>query len=675
MSSFFNSPCAKEEPKETTNLITEPLVQEQENILSENVAPQKIVSTESESPVDSVNVKGVWGDHLSNKNQNVPKRSKSLLVGRSSSFQLSQKMFKSSSFSKRNPRKSLSMTKIKSKSDLSVTTSTPVQKNDVPDAIELTESLYGEKVKIIQQEHKIVTQSLNTVQQLIEGRNLTTNRTINQGWLERCGMGNILDILPEEPRRLSGISDSGVESMESSIHSLKESLQSTSTQTTDKSLHISDEEDFVFNSDSEEERRSKRIRNLRKIPSDVDHFTKRFCVSDLSFSYSQPLPVKPALDLLSNENRNETLDSKKITAQKEEILTLNEENSTKKETDELPKIKRTLSKRKLRRRIKINSDDDSDPEYFEETKKKPKRNTRTSRAKKNIEDVDDKKDSSPKTKRSVRGRSAKKEEVPDKDMDLLENDIRFGIESLEVVPRLPMKGSGTGDLITDFSRVLAFSEKFAENLTKEVKPKNKMTAKERLEQKIASGELNDNYVRVNLKKKVFVRGKKSFNFSKFKKNQWKERKKELASSAGSLDAADFAEKSGGACHLCGEKGHFARYCKARKGDDLLPLEHMDDSSDFPTLEEAEQMARRNALIAHSTRIDRLPKTSSHSADGEAEDFEDEFDFPDWDEEVPEAKVIVRNCLGYLLCIVIVLLIYSIFFSSKYRLAAKFPRNL
>ena len=655
MTSFFSSPPAKEESEDTSKLIPETLVQEQENILSENLATQKLVSPESESPPDNVNVKGVWGDHLSNKNKADSKKGKGLLVGRSTSFQLSQKMFKTSSFSKRNPRKSLSMTKVKSKPDLNTTENVSVEENDGFDTPEFTESFYGEKIKVIHKETKVATQSLNTVQQLIEGRASITNRTINQGWLERCGMGSTPDISPKEPRRLSGISDSGVESMESSIHSLKDSLQSTSAQTVDKPMHLSDEEDFVLNSDSEEERKSKRIRNLRKISSDREYFAKRPCFGSASFSYSPPVPPKPLLDLPFKENKIQALEPKReFSTQKEEYLIPREETLIRKEetgtskianlTEQeehnvLPKINRTLSKRKGRRRMKEGeSEEDSDPEYTEEPKKKPKRITRASRAKTTIDDDDD---SSPKGRRTRK--STKKDKSPDKEKDLAENDIAFGIESLDVVPRLSMKAFGTGDLITDFSRVLAYTEKFDESSVKEVKPKIKMTAKERLEQKVASGELNDNYVRVNLKKKVFVRGKKNFNFSKFKKGQWKQRKKELASSAGSLDAADFAEKSGGSCHLCGEMGHFARYCKASKGEELLPLEHVDDSSEFPTLEEAEDMARKNALMAHCTRIDRLPKTASQSTDGPSE-IEEEIDFPDWDEdsEIPEDQVIFRN---------------------------------
>lgn len=52
-------------------------------------------------------------------------------------------------------------------------------------------------------------------------------------------------------------------------------------------------------------------------------------------------------------------------------------------------------------------------------------------------------------------------------------------------------------------------------------------ALEKLEKKIATGGLNENFVQVNLKKKVFARGKKTMTFSKYKKQMWKNKKKAL----------------------------------------------------------------------------------------------------------------------------------------------------
>ncbi|XP_051163305.1 ATP-dependent DNA helicase Q4 [Leptopilina boulardi] len=629
MTSVFSSPNTRAVANDITNLTLNSSTQDVENTILENSIAESTFSEislpekiETESPpADNVNVKGVWGDHLSNKN--IPKHGKGLAIGKFPSFQLSQKMFKSSSFSKKNPRKSLSMSKIKSKTDLNSSNNTIVEQNNGFETPEITESLYGEKVKIIYEETKTTTQSLNTIQQLIEGRTMTS-RTINQGWLERCGMKSTPDVSPIEPRRLSGVSDSGVESMESSIHSLKESIQSNSTNVDNKSTHDSDE-DFVLNSDSEEERRSKRIRNLNKLSCDVDNLAKRPCFTNFSLSYNQPALSQTLFDCNPQEIKvNEKLNQQNLIAQEKIVDTVIENE----ETDELPKMKRTHTKRKGRRRMK--NDEDSDEEYSEDSKKKkPKRIAKVSRAKKN-------ENSSPKT-RTTR-RSVKQIENIEKEAVIDENDIKFGIESLDVIPRLPMKGYGTGDLITDFTKVLS-GEKESDSGVNDLKLKKTMTAKEKLEQKMKRGELNDNYVRVNLKKKVFVRGKKAFNFSKFKKGQWKQRKKELSSSAASLDAADFAEKTGGACHLCGEMGHFARFCKNRKGEELLPLEDVNDCSEFPTLEEAEEMARKNALLAHSSRIDRLPKTLPKT-EGE---IDEELEFSDWEDEAPEDEQIQTGC--------------------------------
>lgn len=646
MTSAFSSPNTKEVVNDITNLTLNSSTQDVENTILETSITETTFSevcqaekTITESPPDNKNVKGVWGDHLSNKN--VPKRGKGLSIGKYPSFQLSQKMFKSSSFSKKNPRKSLSMSRIKTKTENLV--NTPVEpSNDGFDTPEITEALLGEKVKIIHEETKIATHSLNTIQQLIEGRTLTS-RTINQGWLERCGTKNTPDVSPIEPRRLSGVSDSGVESMESSIHSLKESLQSHSTNVDTQSTHDSDE-DFVLNSDSEEERRSKRIRNFNKFSSDIENMAKRPCYFERPASSSQIL-----LDSTPRESEIENSKVEQLSQRDENLVEETPTERTEKtETDELPKTKRTHTKRKGRRKMLDESDEDSDPEYSQETKKKiPKRIAKVPRTKKSLPNKAETTRKTRATKKATKQKEEEeKEEVEQEAVVVDENDVTFGIESLDVVPRLPMKGYGTGDLITDFSKVLASGKEEKENENENAtgsKLGNKLTAKEKLEQKMKRGELNDNYVRVNLKKKVFVRGKKSFNFSKFKKGQWKQRKKDLASSAASLDAADFAEKTGGACHLCGEMGHFARQCKNRKGEELLPLEQVNDKSEFPTLEEAEEMARRNALIAHSSRMDRLPRTLPATVEGNKE-VDEELEFSDWEEEeAPEEEQIQTGC--------------------------------
>lgn len=111
-------------------------------------------------------------------------------------------------------------------------------------------------------------------------------------------------------------------------------------------------------------------------------------------------------------------------------------------------------------------------------------------------------------------------------------------------------------------------------------------AADKLEGKIKSGTLNENFVKINIEKKVFVRGKKNINFSKYKKQQWKNKK---ALHAG----MEFPESGKIACFKCGETGHMARYCKAHKGETLLPLENYKEE-DMPTLEDMQNLVSQES---------------------------------------------------------------------------------
>lgn len=87
-----------------------------------------------------------------------------------------------------------------------------------------------------------------------------------------------------------------------------------------------------------------------------------------------------------------------------------------------------------------------------------------------------------------------------------------------------------------------------------------------LEKKLASGKANENFVSIDIKRKRFVRGKKGNSYSKFKKQNWKMKKKiahmesgENSSSAGILK-----------CFRCGDVGHFSKQCKKSKLISQLP---------------------------------------------------------------------------------------------------------
>jgi hypothetical protein len=78
--------------------------------------------------------------------------------------------------------------------------------------------------------------------------------------------------------------------------------------------------------------------------------------------------------------------------------------------------------------------------------------------------------------------------------------------------------------------------------------KTRLSQKEVMEKKISDGKLNENFVRVNLKKRVFVRGKKNTNFSKYKKMMYK--RKQMDKGDGGGGGGGGVKK--GSCFTCGQ---------------------------------------------------------------------------------------------------------------------------
>lgn len=212
-----------------------------------------------------------------------------------------------------------------------------------------------------------------------------------------------------------------------------------------------------------------------------------------------------------------------------------------------------------------------------------------------------------------------------------EEEINFLIDSdlnaMTTVPRASQKELKTTEKL--FDNYLKNNDKPSAS-AKPTRIIDAKTAEKKaaLEKKVASGSLNENFVRVNLKKKVFVRGKKAFSFSKYKKTVWKSRKAAAALSGPDMDMRGC---DGGVlrCHACGDVGHFAQQCK-KKGDNLLPIDaEVKDESPFPTLEEAAEMANNQKLLVHSRKPEQLPaksndvwKNLNNSGDGSQENFAD-----------------------------------------------------
>ncbi|XP_011866489.1 PREDICTED: ATP-dependent DNA helicase Q4 [Vollenhovia emeryi] len=661
--------------------------------------------------LDGANVEGAWGSHLSKNKEQAPKKKQALLIGRSSSFQLSRNKFESSTFSKRNPRKSLSSIKIRNKSENNILNSSSVDRlvADGKDGLNVvadeTKPIFGESIKVTFEKSKpVAPHCINAVQQLADGHVTGVSRNLNPGWLDRCTRDSNLEVMTINPQRLSGTSDSGIESMESSIYSPKDLAPTVPSVS---SLQISDEEDFICNSESEEEHRNKRIRNFKKRLSDQDDRpAKRQCLridsgstttgsNDITDSdiFNRTCCVDSSFNLLPRDERKNEINNGKLKSNVQTSTNItNESNRTKRHvdtsdsdiksnaiikdnvasenvwqitndsTDKAPELTDTISKlvdsknqedssisdkksakqRILRRRVKQVSPDSSDPDYTEgkdeKTKTRTKNTTQTvkkcTRQRSKKKSTDDSKEKLNVRRKSSR-RESKLEEDEERDSDSnMKKMPTYGVEMLQTIPRFEIKATESGDLVTQFTESVHVGA--MEKGSSVSSTSTKLSAKEKLEKKMAAGTMNDNFVRINLKKKVFVRGKKHFNFAKYKKNQWKQRKKELASSESNLDAADLIDKNGMKCFKCGESGHFSRNCSAAKGDALLPLEEVDDSSSYPTLEEAEKMANENAIVAHSHRIERLPEKPSYSTTRTSQDEEDmarlfDDDFADIDE--------------------------------------------
>ncbi|XP_055608011.1 ATP-dependent DNA helicase Q4 isoform X2 [Uranotaenia lowii] len=200
------------------------------------------------------------------------------------------------------------------------------------------------------------------------------------------------------------------------------------------------------------------------------------------------------------------------------------------------------------------------------------------------------------------------QELEKKEDEFNDYVLEFGIESLNNAPRVDIR---------ELEKSSKTAESFIKGITVEKPSSSKVvsndeivTSKEAaMRKKVAAGKLNENFVRVDIRKKVFVKGKKTINFSRYKKNLWK--KKKIAALSG--PEMDMGGCDGGVltCFECGGTGHMARYCKV-KGENLLPLEGADgiEDSPFPTLEEAETMAQSKSLVVHANKIQNLPAVAN-----------------------------------------------------------------
>lgn len=519
-----------------------------------NVDENHVIKEFEAEEVNAINA-NAWGTNLNKK----PKKAAVNQLQSSNSQSLRQsmteKLFQMTSFTKRNPRKSISRNNLQSSGSMSSSFSTSLDttKETLPDLETiLAEKALQEKAKDLLKITKPKPSNLN----------------FDKGWLNRCdenGGTKSDDIAMESP----------------TVVPKQFGLSNITPQVYAKCTY-----DHNDQSDDEVIENSEDETNVK--PRNVRHVLKKRKVFDV-----QRIDVNKRTDSKETpvEHNTESVELE-TKANSKEVAEIEIEPVKKVKATARPKTAKTKPKPKptssatLRRSSRVTSsssashkvlndepksdtdpfadDSHSDPEFKpdghsdqpEQSQATPKvkakksmKNpaaktvaTRQRRGKKSIENIDEHQDLDNVI-----------EDMPEDYISQIE------VENLRNIPRIDIEQLKEDTaLFQEYVNSRSSIKPSVQPVT--LSPTKRDLEREKLEKKIAAGKLNENFVRIDVRKKVFVRGKKTINFSKYKKSKWKKQK---AANALAGPEMDMRGCDGGflVCFNCGQQGHFAQDCK------------------------------------------------------------------------------------------------------------------